>query len=85
MEQLNYTPNSLARGLALNKTNTIALLIPNILNPKHMEIAKGVEDVAHKKGYNTLLCNTEGKKDKESEYINILVNNKVDGIIFFYF
>lgn len=82
MEQLNYTPNSLARGLALNKTNTIALLIPNILNPKHMEIAKGVEDVAHKKGYNTLLCNTEGKKDKESEYISILVNKKVDGIIF---
>lgn len=82
MEQLNYIPNSLARGLALNKTNTIALLIPNILNPKHMEIAKGVEDVAHQKGYNTLLCNTEGKKDKEEEYINILVNKKVDGIIF---
>jgi len=82
MKQLSYTPNSLARGLALNKSNTIALLIPNILNPKHMEIAKGVEDVAHQKKYNILLCNTEGKKDKEREYINILINRKVDGIIF---
>ncbi len=82
MKQLSYTPNSLARGLALNKSNTIALLIPNILNPKHMEIAKGVEDVAHQKKYNILLCNTEGKKDKEKEYINILINRKVDGIIF---
>ena len=81
MEELSYKPNSLARGLALNRTNTIALLIPDILNPKFMEIAKGVEDVAHSKGYNILLCNTEGVLQKEKEYIEIMKSRRVDGII----
>ena len=32
MQELNYVPNEQARSLTLNCTNTIALLIPNILN-----------------------------------------------------
>ncbi len=81
MESLNYKPNSLARGLALNRSHTIALIVSDILNPKYMEIAKGVEDVAHSKGYNILLCNTEGSLEKEKEYIEIMSNRMVDGII----
>lgn len=81
IKELNYTPNGLARSLALNKTNTIALLIPNILNPLYMEIVKGVEDVAHKKGYNTLLCNTEENQKKEADYIDMLIKRRVDGLI----
>lgn len=59
IEESEYTPNWFARGLNFNKTNTIGLLIPNILNPSYMEIAKGVEDVSHQKDYTVLLCNAE--------------------------
>jgi LacI family transcriptional regulator len=81
MKELDFIPNNLARGLALNKTYTIALLIPNIMNPLYPEIAKGVEDVAHKHGYNLLLCNTEQNREKEQEYLNLLMNRRVDGCI----
>ncbi|PAB60067.1 LacI family DNA-binding transcriptional regulator [Anaeromicrobium sediminis] len=81
MKELNYTPNWFARGLNLNKTNVIALLIPNILNPIYTQIAKGVEDIAHQKGYNILLCNTEENESKEREYIEMLLKRKVDGLI----
>jgi len=82
MEEMDYTPNWFARGLNLNRTGVIALLIPNILNPIYTEIAKGVEEVAHNKGYYTLLCNSEDSNEKEAAYIEMLLHRKVDGLIF---
>lgn len=81
MNELNYSPNEQARSLTLNKTNTIALIIPNILNPLYTQIATGIENVAHQKGYSLLLCNTEQNVYKEKEYINMLIKRKVDGLI----
>jgi LacI family transcriptional regulator len=81
MKELRYTPNGLARSLALKKTSTIALLIPNILNPLYPQVAKGVEDVAHQKGYNVLLCNTEENEHKERDYLEMLMEKRVDGLI----
>lgn len=81
MKESGYTPNWFARGLNLNKTNTIGLMIPHILNAADMEIAEGVEDVAHKKEYTTLLCNAENDVEKERVYIENLVKRKVDGIV----
>lgn len=81
IKESEYTPNWFARGLNFNKTNTIALLIPNILNPGYMEIAKGVEDVAHQKDYTTLLCNGENDVSKERRYADSLIKRRVDGIV----
>lgn len=81
MEESEYTPNWFARGLNFNKTNTIALLVPNVLNPSHMEIAKGVEDVAHQKDYTTFLCNADNDVEKERHYLDSLLKRKVDGIV----
>lgn len=81
MEESHYTPNWFARGLNFNRTNTIAMLIPNILDQGYMEIAKGIEDVAHQKDYITLFCNAENSIDKERQYIENLIRRRVDGII----
>jgi len=81
IKESDYTPNWFARGLNFNRTNTIGLLIPNILNPSYMEIAKGVEDVAHQKDYTTFLCNAENAVEKERRYVESLMRRKVDGIV----
>lgn len=81
MESLDYRPNWMARGLKLNRTGVIALLIPEITDIGYMEIAKGVEDVAHQKSYNIMLCSTEDDKNKEKGYIENFIDRKVDGII----
>ena len=80
--ETEYTPNWLARGLNFNKTGTIGLMIPHILNSVHMEIAKGVEDVAHQKEYIALMCNVEHDAAKEKRYLDQLIKRRVDGIIF---
>jgi len=81
IEQEEYTPNWFARGLNFNKTGTIGLMIPHILNPGHMEIAKGVEDVAHQKDYTTFKCNVENDVHKEKKYLDNLIKRRVDGIV----
>ena len=81
IEDAEYKPNWFAQGLNFNRTKTIGLIIPHILNSTYMEIAKGVEDVALQKGYTTFMCNVEKNSRIESEYIEQLLTRKVDGII----
>lgn len=81
MKSEEYTPNWFARGLNFNKTGTIGLMLPNILDNTSIEVAKGVEDVAHQKEYTTLICNVENDPEKERKYLQLLVQRKVDGIV----
>lgn len=81
IEKLNFRPNVVARSLRLKTTNTVGLLIPDITNPFFPEVAKGVEDVAHEKGYNIMLCNTENDDKKEKNYVELLKGRQVDGLI----
>ncbi len=81
IEEAEYKPNWFARGLNFNKTKTIGLLIPNMLNSMYMEIAKGVEDVAKQKGYVIFMCNVEKNTDMEKNYIEHMLTRCVDGII----
>lgn len=82
IKETEYTPNWFARGLNFNKTGIIGLMIPHILNSVHMEIAKGVEDVAHQKEYIALMCNVERDAAKEKRYLDQLIKRRVDGILF---
>lgn len=81
MEEEGYKPNWFAQGLNFNKTMTLGLIVPHILNPMYMEIAKGVEDVALQKGYITFIGNGEMNPKTEREYLEQLELRKVDGII----
>lgn len=81
MEEEAYKPNWFAQGLNFNKTKTIGLVIPHMLNSMYMEIAKGVEDVAQQKDYITFMCNVEKDTEIEKNYIRQLLTRRVDGII----
>ncbi|OPA72949.1 transcriptional regulator [Paenibacillus selenitireducens] len=81
IQKLNYKPNNIARSLAGKKTSTIALLVPDILNPFFPEIARAAEDAASRLGYTLILCNTDHNPDKERNYIDVLINKRIDGII----
>jgi len=81
MLKLNYSPNSVARGLAGKETNTIALIIPDITNPFFSAIASAVENTATKLGYTTFIGNSYSNGLKEMKYIDVLKKRYVDGII----
>lgn len=81
VEDLNYTPNFVARNLRKSQTKTILVLIPSISNVFYGQVLKGIEDKANEEDYNILLCNTESDIKREQKYLNLVRNNVVDGII----
>jgi LacI family transcriptional regulator, repressor for deo operon, udp, cdd, tsx, nupC, and nupG len=81
IERLNYRPNLLGRNLRRSETKMILVLLPSISNPFYSKIVRGIEDVAHRNGYNILLCNTNSDSQRERVYIDLLRNRLADGII----
>lgn len=81
IEELGYKPSGLARGLVLQKTNSIGLIIPDISNPFFPAIVKGIERRAKELGYSLLLCTTDNDKQEETEALALLRSKQVDGII----
>lgn len=81
IQKLNYHINSYAKGLKADKTGTIALLIPNLWNPFFATLAHHIDRVLQDRKYRLLLCTTESNPEMELEYITMLQNNMVDGII----
>jgi LacI family transcriptional regulator len=80
-EEMEYSPNALARGLVQKQTGTIGLILPDIANPFYPELVRGVEERASLAGYNTFLCNTNYDLSKEESYLLNLIEKRVDGII----
>ena len=81
ISELNYEINAVARSLRQKKTNSIGIIVGNVLSQFYSVIAKSVEDTANKFGYHTILCNGDENSKKELEYLRILKSNRVDGII----
>ncbi|SHE82142.1 transcriptional regulator, LacI family [Caldanaerobius fijiensis DSM 17918] len=82
IKETGYRPNLLARGLVLRKTNIIGIIVPDISNSYYSELVKGTEEISNMYNYSILLCNTYGELKKEMEYLNLLLEKQVDGIIF---
>jgi len=81
VSQLNYEINAVARNLRQKKTNSIGIIVGNVLSQFYSVIAKSVEDTANKFGYHTILCNGDENPEKELNYLKVLKSNRVDGII----
>jgi len=82
IEEMDYHPNSVARSMVTKESLTIGLVIPDVRNPFFSELARGVEDVCNEKSYGCFLCNTDGRLEKENEYIRLLRGRVVDGLLF---
>jgi len=81
VDQYNYKPSSVARSLAKSETKVIGLIIPDISNSFYSVLVEGISHTAHSKGYNVFLCNTFRDHDLEIEFLHLLAEKEVDGII----
>ena len=81
VQATGYQPSQLARGLRREKTNILAMIIPDILNPFFPGIVRGAEDVAFAHGYRLVLCNTDNDHEKEVSHLSALQTYLPSGII----
>lgn len=79
--ELNYRPNMLARGLVSGRTHTLAHVMVDIDDMFHVMVNKGFEEACYKRGYGVVVCDA-GSKDRENDYINMIIDKHIDGVMF---
>ena len=81
IRELNYTPNAVARNLYHRKTGIVALIVPEISHPYFAEFIDAAEAALYGCGYQCMICNTKREQNYEAYYLDLLKQQRVDGII----
>ncbi|PIL14288.1 hypothetical protein P775_26655 [Puniceibacterium antarcticum] len=82
VEKLSYHPNPHARRLSLGRSDTIALILPDIANPFFAKLAAAIELAAAAHKSMVLLHATFNKSERELAALKRAAQNRVDGVIF---
>ncbi len=86
MERLRYTPSRLARGLPTRRSKTLAILVPALhhafADAYFGEIISGIYEAAADRGYRILLEVARQEYVQRRQYMNLLDDCSVDGILF---
>jgi LacI family transcriptional regulator len=80
-ERLNYQPNIVALSLRQRKTNTIGVIIPEVVHFFFSTVVSGIEDVAYEAGYNVILTQSNESYQREVIDMKALFNSRVDGML----
>lgn len=81
--ETGYRPNSLARELLRNKTNTIGVMLPRIDLGTFAAMFDGIVHVLNERGYGVMLANTRDEFAEELRYMDLFYEKRVDGVLFF--
>ncbi len=81
-QSMGYKPNIAARSLRSSRTNTIGIIVDDIMSPFVPPIVRGIQDCLHENGFLSLIVNSDWDPDQEQEAIRTLISRPVDGIIF---
>jgi LacI family transcriptional regulator len=79
--QLGYRPNPIARGLKTNRSYTVGVVIPDLMNPLFPPIVRGIQDRLEASGYTPLIANTDNDPARERIDFERLRARQVDGFI----
>lgn len=81
IKELGFRPSAVARGLATQQTHTIGILISEQSNIFFSEIIEGIEEVFLPENYGLMVCSTAEILEREAHYLDLLLSQRVDGII----
>jgi DNA-binding LacI/PurR family transcriptional regulator len=80
-KEMQYHPNSIASSLRNKRTETIGIIVPEIIHTFFASVISGVEEVAYAEGYKVIICQSNESYEKEIINIQTLISARVDGIL----
>lgn len=84
IKALNYSPSAVARSLKINTTKSIGMLVTDSQTPYFAEVIQAVEESCYRQGYSLFLCSTRNDPEKIKNYLTMLSQKRVDGLIVLY-
>lgn len=77
----DYQPNSIALSLRQQRSNTIGVIIPEIVHFFFSTIISGIEDIAYEAGYNVIISQSNESYQREVSDTRALLRSRVDGLL----
>jgi DNA-binding LacI/PurR family transcriptional regulator len=81
IKTLRYRPNDLARGLRLQRTHSIALVVPDLSNNFYIELVRGAKDYSASASYTVLIGDSRDNWEEERNYLDSFHRRRVDGVV----
>lgn len=81
IQDLDYRPNAAARSLVTRRRHLIGLVLFDITNPTYPEITEVVINMAREAGFTVLVCSTGRDPADEDRYVDLLIEQQVDGVL----
>jgi len=79
--KLRYKPNAVALSLKNSRTNTIGVIVPEVVHFFFSSVISGIEDVAYDAGYNVMVCQSNEMYTREIINAQALDSNRVEGAL----
>ena len=77
----NYKPNVLALNLRTSRSNTIGVIIPQLVHHFFSCVLSGIEETAAKAGYNILVAQSNEEYEREVKIVHSFLAARVCGVI----
>jgi len=81
IDELGYRPNSRARGLSLNRSNTVGVLLNDLSNPWFVDLLGGLSTTLHSSGLSPLLADSQTDQRIGVSSVDKLLAQDVDGLV----
>src|SRR5579862_3551892 len=81
IKTLRYRPNDLARGLRLQRTHSIAIVVPDLSNNFYIELVRGAKDYSASANYTVLIGDSRDSWEEERNYLDSFHRRRVDGVV----
>jgi LacI family transcriptional regulator len=81
LQDANYQPNQLARGLRLQESRTVGLIVPDLANPFYSRLMRGAEDYLTRFGYRLIVADSREDWKREQDYLVSFASKITDAII----
>jgi LacI family transcriptional regulator len=80
-KELNYKPSPIARGLATQTTNTIGVILPDLVGEFFMDIIHGIDEEAYKSNQYVLISSSHSQRNMVETIVEFMASGRVDGVI----
>lgn len=78
---LGYRPNPVATNLKYGRTNTVGVIVPEMVTPFASQVIEGIQKVLYAKGLKVIIAQSDENPQREKENLQLMESFMVDGII----
>lgn len=80
-KMLGYKPNPVATNLKFGHTNTVGVIVPEMVTPFASRVVNGIQEVLYANGIKVIIAESSEDPEKEKQNLQLMERFMVDGII----